>query len=229
MPCAPVAIRDGSTRCQEWPGEKICAPCSLPPAVFHATRKLDGCPSSNSCPGAASIGRWWVENSAGARAWRRANVWSDHILAHGSCVRRIGRIDCLRHRNGCGISSTRACMAMADKCLIVWNVIALNSEAIGVRNPASKRAAALAPNVIQSGGRQFKFGDTPLHQYHRASERSKTLTVTSKGQSEIIDRDDLNANQNTLGIKSLSRSSSPARVHQPPINCCRRGITVPRN
>jgi hypothetical protein len=121
-----------------------------------------------------------------------------------------------------------ACVT-AGKCLIASNVIAENTEAIGVGNPASKRAVALAPNVIQSGGRQFKFGDTPLHQYHRASERSRTLTVTSKGQCEIIDRDDLNANQNTLGIKGLSRSSSLVRVHQPPINCCRCGITVARN
>jgi hypothetical protein len=84
-------------------------------------------------------------------------------VAHGSCLRNTGRIDCLRHRNGCGIRPTRASIVMADEYLIVSIVLAQNTEAIGVRTLASKRAAVLAPNVIQSGSRQFKFGDTPLH------------------------------------------------------------------
>lgn len=145
-----------------------------------------------------------------APTWRQASMGSDHIVTHGSCSHKTGHIDCLRRRNGCCIGPAVASTVMADKWRIVSIVVAQNTEAmaeVGPR-PASERAAVLGPDVIQApGGRQFKFGYAPLHQYHRTSAKNKTVTGTSKGRSEIIDRDSLNANQSIVGIKGLSRSS----------------------
>jgi hypothetical protein len=142
---------------------------------------------------------------------------SDHIVAHGSCLRNTGRIDCLRHRNGCGIRPTRASIVMADEYLIVSIVLAQNTEATGVRNPSVQTRCGVGAERDTVGWQQFKFGDTPLHQYHRGTGRSKTLTVASKGQSEIIDRGDLTMPIGTQSVKGLSRSSSLVRAHQPAI------------
>src|SRR6516225_9080893 len=139
MPCAPASIRDVSTRCQEWPGKKICNRCALLPAaaaVFRAPGSLAIVERYRPTHVQASKQQMKVAREfCQPQRWRRANVWSDHIVAHGSGLRNTGRIDCLRHHNGCGIRPTRATIVMADEYLIVSIVLAQNTEAIGVRNP----------------------------------------------------------------------------------------------
>jgi hypothetical protein len=67
-----------------------------------------------------------------------------------------------------------------------------------------RRRVSAEPDTGRPGSRQFQFGDAPLHQYHRASGRSKTAIAASKDRSEIIEREGLNTNQTQLAPRSLA-------------------------
>jgi hypothetical protein len=138
---------------------------------------------------------------------------SERIVRKSSADRSQGR-GCAQGRPAESLGARLDALVWSPRCqaLIFDNGIFLP---LLVR---PRRRVSAEPDTGRPGSRQFQFGDAPLHQYHRASGRSKTAIAASKDRSEIIEREGLNTNQNTVGTKVARVSSWMVRAHHSPIH-----------